>query len=356
MYSLQEEVTKKYVLDYLSQEEIFEFYIGKKVVIGQKYISPLRRDKHPTCGFKYSRTGTLFMKDFSGHFWGNCFDFVMQLYNLSFGEALEKIASDFQLLCLGSSREQRSRVMDEVMYRQKTKTKIEIKIRALSPSDYQYWGNFGIGSRTLELFKVMACECVFVNGRKIFDYEYHREAVYAYRLERGEYKIYFPERQTERFLCNTTLIQGYSQLPDTGNLLVITKSMKDVMLLREFKIYSISCNSESTPIPEDIIQSLKQRFSMVVSLYDFDYTGICGANFMKKHYGIPYVFFTNGRFGTTNYYQKDLTDFYKMFGRLELHDLIHISYAHIKNFYYTQLHSASGIEPKTKGNILPKGC
>lgn len=354
MYSLQEEVTKSFILNYLSQEEIFERYIGKKVVTGKLYLSPLRRDKKPTCGFKYTRSGILYLRDFSGHFWGSCFDLVMQMFNIGFGEALEKIAGDFNLTSGACDPKPRADLTEIAQDRIQIKTRIQIKIRVFQQNDYKYWNSFGISAKTLNLFNVYACECVFVNGNKIFDYEYTKELVYAYRMEREQYKIYFPQRKTSRFLCNTHILQGYNQLPENGNLLVITKSMKDVMLLREFKIYAISANSESTPIDKDIIHLLKQRFKMVVSLYDFDYTGICGANAMKRKYGIPYLFFTNGRFNTRNYYRKDLTDFYCMFGRMELEDLIHKAYAYLKNYYYTQLHSTGSTKPKTTGKVLPE--
>lgn len=351
MYTLQEEVTKDMILSHLSQEEIFGFYMGTKIVIGELYKSPLRNDRRPTCGFRYSKNGSgiLYMRDFSGHFWGSCFDMVMKMYGLSYGEALEKIAMDFRL----QERESvsYSKVLD-VSTTERKHTSIRIRIRPFQEFDLKYWAQFGISDKVLGLYNVYACECVFVNGRKVYDFEYHKELAFAYRMAKGEYKIYFPERREDRFLCNTLILQGYAQLPETGNLLVITKSMKDVMLFREFNIYAVSGTSESTPISDEVIEDLKRRFKMVVSLYDFDYTGVTGANKLKRDHGIPYLFFTNGRFGTRNYMQKDLTDFYKMFGRMELLDLIHKSYAHIKNYYYTKVHSAGSTESKTKGEVL----
>ena len=104
-------------------------------------------------------------------------------------------------------------------------------------------------------------------------------------------------------------LQGLSQLPDSGDTLVITKSLKDVMCLDIWGIPAIAPASESCVIPADIADNLNDRFARIYILYDFDRTGISFANKHRKLYGFMPLFFTNGKFDTFDYKAKDLSDF-----------------------------------------------
>ena len=76
-------LTKQYILEKISQVTIFSTYLNLSnhviqhcIDTGELICSPIREDVHPTCGFKYDNRGKLKFKDFSGHFWGDCFDVV----------------------------------------------------------------------------------------------------------------------------------------------------------------------------------------------------------------------------------------------------------------------------------------
>ena len=57
-------------------------------------------------------------------------------------------------------------------------------------------------------------------------------------------------------------------------------------------------------------------------MYDFDLTGIRGANKMKREFGIAPHFITNGRFNTPNYGGKDPTGLCKLVGKDRAVDII----------------------------------
>mgnify|MGYP000773108075 CR=1 FL=1 len=69
-------------------------------------------------------------------------------------------------------------------------------------------------------------------------------------------------------------IQGFKQLPKTGDILIITKSMKDVMCLYEMGIPAISPSSESTFIPDKALEQLKKRFKRIIIMFDRDEAGV----------------------------------------------------------------------------------
>ena len=85
--TVNEDIDKKFIFDRLSQEDIFERYLGIEVNFAGKVCSPLREDPHPTCTFKKLPSGTIMFKDWAGHFTGNCIDVVMNMYGLSYWEA-----------------------------------------------------------------------------------------------------------------------------------------------------------------------------------------------------------------------------------------------------------------------------
>jgi hypothetical protein len=109
-------------------------------------------------------------------------------------------------------------------------------------------------------------------------------------------------------------LQGLSQLPKSGDILVITKSLKDVMCLDIWGIPSIAPSSESCIIPAEVVKNLNDRFARIYILYDFDRTGISFANKHRKLYGFMPLFFTNGKFDTFDYKSKDFSDFIALNG------------------------------------------
>jgi len=288
------------ILEKISQEDIFEFYLNLKVDLKNMFCSPLRKDTNPTCGFKYLKCGTLQMTDFSGHFKGGCFDLVMYMFNLDFTRALQRVYMDMNYrIHTPIIKEAYTKA---VQY--KEKAVIQVKRLAMSPQDLSYWGQFGIGPEILKRFNVSAAGGVWVNGNRIYIYN-PRNPAYIYDFDDEEYKIYFPNQEERRFLGNTNRIQGLKQLPKTGNILVLTKSLKDVMVFALFRIPAISLQGEGMLPKEELIYDLQNRFKTIITLYDFDLTGIRTAHAIRRIYGIQPYFLTNGRFKSINYRAKD---------------------------------------------------
>ena len=100
--------------------------------------------------------------------------------------------------------------------------------------------------------------------------------MYAYKVY-NNFKIYKPlGDKFTKWRNNLTEydIQGYAQLPKKGNLLIITKSLKDVMVLHEMGYFAVSPSSESTFIPETVLNDLKKRFKHILLCFDRDVPGV----------------------------------------------------------------------------------
>ena len=117
--------------------------------------------------------------------------------------------------------------------------------------------------------------------------------MYAYKVF-DKFKIYRPlASKYTKWRTNLTNsdVQGLAELPkEGGNLLIITKSLKDVMCLHEMGFYAIAASSETTFIPEDIIKSLRSKWKHIVIIYDRDKTGMLESRKYSKQYKMDAIF------------------------------------------------------------------
>lgn len=348
MYQLKPDLTAEYILSQYSQEQIMEHYLGVPIKLRSRFLSPLRKDTNPTCGFFYTKEGSLIFKDFAGFFSGGCFKVVMHMYNCSFHEALEIIANDFGLV--DGVRVERKDYPHLITF-QRRETIIEIKRRPFTDEDREFWTQFGISKATLLHFHVPPLEAAWLNGKCIYSYR-KGDPAYAYDFGDGQYKIYFPKRKTNRFMCNCSIVQGYQVPRDLSDGVVITKSMKDVMVLHEFGITAFAPQSETVYPDDEWVAGLLQEAPVVVSLYDFDRAGVTMANYMRKRYGIEPLFFTDGRFGSKDYQAKDISDLVQRWGKDKVSQLVSLSYGAYRNGHRAGVHHPCEDEQPTEAHLL----
>ena len=320
MYNITPVITKEYIMDRLDQVQILEYYLGIRVQ-EKKVRSPLRKDNNPSCSFKANGKGVIYFKDWTQGFTGDWIKIIQYKYGLTYQHALEKCAEDFNLVKGKNSIQVIARKQERIKIEPK-ESNIEIKLRNWDVYDKQYWSQYGINRKTLNLYKVYPCEIVFYN-KKIIYTRTKNDLAYAYRFKESKYKIYIPKRNAFKWLSNFNSWQGLEQLSNSfQRLLVITKSMKDVMCLKQFNLDACAPASEVIEPDEKIMVDLLNRFYKVVSFMDFDLTGIKMANQLYKKYKIIPMFLTNGRFGTYDYGAKDISDFYQLNGYKKTESLI----------------------------------
>ena len=311
----EQEITKNYLLSKHSEEVYMEHYLGIPVKKGL-FRSPLRKDSNPTCSFYRNSKGELIFKDFSGDFYGNFINVVMRMFNLSYYSAMNKIAADFNL-----TNDTVSAVKQEIVeppkFESSGPSKIQVETQPFTAAELNWWKDFGITPEILKKYKVFSCEHIFLND-SIIGESSSKCPIYGYygnKMNKLElWRIYYPfnRKRGIRFLTNwpAKKIQGFEQLPDTGNLLVITKSMKDVMCLSSLGINAIAPNSENLFISDSVLEQLKQRFKIIIVLYDNDLAGLDNMREIKeKHPDLIYSWIPR------KYNAKDISDFYKKYGK-----------------------------------------
>ncbi|MFW6226094.1 MAG: toprim domain-containing protein [bacterium] len=289
-------ITRERLLSEVSDENIFRYYISN-LEIGKIMKSPLRKEQNPSFGVFYaSKYNQLFYKDFKlGS--GDCIKFVGELYNISYNKAISQIAKDFnseEKYKLDEDIKKTTVIGEYVKSSKKTYKKnpkiINITVRDWLKHDLEFWEKFGISKHTLIAYNVFPIKFLFINNN-IFPVADH---AYAYQEEKDDkvtYKIYQPY-SIYKWISNhnKTVHQGYTQLPETGDLLIITKSLKDVMSLCEvMQIPSIGIQNESVLTKNSVIEEYKKRFKKVICLFDNDNAGITLAFRYYNTYGLPFI-------------------------------------------------------------------
>lgn len=318
-FSFEPKVTREFLLSNNNEETYMSYYLGIPVSKGL-FCSPLRQDRHTTCSFFRGKSGRLYFKDFAT---GECLAFenvVMKLYNCSYHKALNIIAKDFGLI-KGTNPETKPIIKQKRFINDK-QTFIQIEQKDFSEEELKWWLQYGITKSILNKYRVFSCKTVFLNG-SVFSQSTPKCPSYGYYFGKKEHveqwKIYYPKRTDYRFIGNisTKTIQGYRQLPKSGKLLVITKSLKDCACLYSMGISAVAPQSETQFISDTILEDLKQRFEKIVLLFDLDETGIKFSKKIKKEY--PFIKVT---LLPRTKRCKDISDYYKKYGREETLNMI----------------------------------
>lgn len=322
MYNLDitPKITKELLLSKYSQETFFEHYLGVPVKKGL-FCSPqiVRIDHKPTCSFYKTSRGVLKYKDFAGP----TFDFVgcvMHIFQCSYYKALRIIANDFGFIEVDIDKNPPKIQYTGYQMEETSRAIIQVEIKKFSKKELEWWEGFGISLRTLEKFKVYSIQSVFLNG-VYFTTSSESCPIYGYyggKNSNGDelWRLYMPTKKNYRFLTNwnSTMIQGSKQMPKSGEFIVITKSLKDVMSLYEFGIPAIAPNSENLFLTESQYERIHERFPEIYLLYDRDLPGVRAANKIRKEFPdikvvlIPKV--------------KDFSDYVKKYGLLKTFNLV----------------------------------
>ena len=300
-------ITLDDILSKVTEYDIYSRYIGH-FKIGLIYNSPFRKDKNPSFGIFYSKkSGRLLFKD---HGTGECGDVIkfVSLYTgiTNYNDILNRIVKDLNITnntVLKASKE----------YKIPTETVIGVVRQDWTDIDKQYWSQFGITTDTLKKFNVSSIKYYLCNGIVKAIYK-DTNPMYAYKVY-NHFKIYRPlaDKYTKwRNNLQEYDIQGFQQLPKKGDLLIITKSLKDVMCLYEMGYTAISPASESTFIPDKVLDMLKSNFKRILICFDRDASGVKNMRKISLKTGL------NGFLVHKKYKSKDISDAVKNNGFEEI--------------------------------------
>jgi hypothetical protein len=260
-------LSKEEILARITEEDIFRRYCPNFVKVGKKFCSPLRQDRHPDVMIFQGDKGLIYVDySYRSHVF-DCIGYVMHLYSSTFMEALKIIDQDFKLGLTFGKLSPRSQHLIKVQ-RPVERAVIRIKRRDWKLRDKWYWESYGIDKKVLERFHVVPISHYWINGHR-----YHAPSLcYAYTEYSPRFKIYSPHESEFKWFSNTvsTDIQGLSSLPGTGNRVLLTSSLKDVMVLNVSGTEAVAFQSESQMPPPQFMNWLRRRYRDIEVFYDND--------------------------------------------------------------------------------------
>ena len=260
MFKIPEKISVEYILSKVSQEEIFERY-GVPVV-SHKFISPIRESKSETCSFFY-KDGILYIHDFARETI-NCFHLVKEKFQCSFFEALLIIANDFGLQ---TTNIERKPLVKEYSIETKEKVSYQICRKNFTKKELEFWSVKDWEANQLQLnqFEIYSISDLFINENH---YKGNLENVFAYRLSKKDFQIYFPESKdrSKRFRTSCSIGIFGKQYLRKDNPIIICKSYKDFFYTQISGFNSVCVIRENYKFTQEEITSLK-RFSEDIFIY-----------------------------------------------------------------------------------------
>lgn len=274
-YECDTKVLKKVILSKFSEEDIFRHYLGN-FKVGRPFSSPFRTDKIPSFAIFISNiSNKMLYREIVFKENGDVFEFVKRLYSLkSFKTSLLKICVDMgisnitgldrlEAIDLGNIKANNAKRVD---------IRIGVKYRNWNLDDQWFWSQYHIPSSMLDFYEVQPTSHIFYN-----DYAIKSEKhAYAFKESKDgfvTFKIYQPFSDGYKWHSNhnSSIWQGWEQLDATGDVLIITSSLKDSMCIRATTgINSVSLQGEANNAKSSVVNDLKKRFKKVFVLYDND--------------------------------------------------------------------------------------
>jgi len=308
------QITKEEILKYITELQILERYCSNYKSLDSSFKSEFYSDKNGSCRIQISASGIPYYKDYGNGDYFLAFDYVSRKFGTTYHETCNVIANDFGLKRTNLNVTPQLLLVNDAPKPVKKKSNIKVIVKPFSLIDYEYWMQYGISLQTLQFFNVKACSHVYLNkGDKHYVFEYRNSnPLYSYRFYKNEteyLKIYNPYSATKegKWLTNvgSDCLQGYDQLPESGDILFITKSLKDVMVFYEMGYSAVGLQAETNKLSKKSWDELSKRFKRVILVLDRDDQGYTSTGDFLLEYDVEFFFIDK---------TKDISDYSKDYG------------------------------------------
>lgn len=280
-------LTANYILSKIEDSQIFFYYFGR-FQIGKAYCSAFTKDKKPSTTFYINNRGKIIYYDFrTGQTW-DCFAFVQELFHVPFNKALDIIAEDFGLIDKKTTKVsprifQLSQELDKEV--KDKNTLIQFIPEKWNESNLRFWRYYDITRDELVSENVYPIKKLFLNRSELPNYHsYPRYALTERTDNRILVKVYSPTDPKMKWLSSIPLDMpfGLNDLPYESNVVFITKSKKDQIVLKKIFTDVIATQNESTAsLSAEVRDLLKRRYDKRVIVFDNDEFGTANAEKLR---------------------------------------------------------------------------
>lgn len=282
--------------------------------------SPLRNDRNASMSIYSTDDGHILFKDFGTNERGDIYTLLERMYNMSYVEVLDMIASDIGKGGVSTARRHKRHFT-------KARTDIQVRTRQWLDYDLEFWGSFGITKEWLEFGDVHPVSHIIITKGSDTNVIVADRLAYAY-VERKDgkvsLKIYQPMSKRLKWLSKSdhTVWDLWTRLPRNGDIVFVTSSRKDALCLwANTGIPATSMQGEGYMPKRSVIDELKGRFGRVIVFFDNDFSS-------DENHGHQYALNLCREFGLemveipSEYKSKDPSDLFKNVGSAEFRRVI----------------------------------
>ena len=268
---------------------IYSFFIGEDVLLGCLINSPLRTDTNPTFSLFYPTRvaprwpGQIIFKDFVGPS-GNVFRFVQLFASYHYNKHLDSLGDICEYITEAMKIGTIARTKVEYVPIQLYKADYGFQSMPYTERHIEFWNDLGAAPGVLQLYDVRAAKYLLDGTRIVKDLE--KLTVFSYVIY-DKFKLYNPSGEGfQKFFnqCPADYVQGYQQCRGTWEKLVITKAMKDIIVMQSHVdkwVDIIAPHGEGYYFSDLWIAWILQYHSIVI-IFDYDLAGVKGVNKLKK--------------------------------------------------------------------------
>lgn len=308
---------ERFVLSKMSEGSIFSQYFGS-FEFKKGYRSVFRKDSDPSTGFYINRTGRIIYNDLKTGEKLNCFAFVAKKYGISYGQALRKVAEDFGLIYSDKMVVFDKTQVYEIDEKVNQETQIQIQPSHWTKAHLNYWKQYGILEPSKDIIPVAK---LWLNGKFIPTKEIR--FAFVIQWENKVYmKIYSPSSKNMKWLSNIPLYIpfGFLDLPKMSDTVYITKSRKDMEVLKTIFTDVIATQNESeSALSESVQKYLLDNYKNRIIIWDNDDVGVENC---KKFNDKGFGYFNIPREDYEMFGIKDCSDYVSYYGLEELKKLL----------------------------------
>jgi hypothetical protein len=320
-------LNKENIYKRITSYDIFKKYCPEFTEIGRKFKA--RQESRPSTLIDYYK-GDLLYKDFGESGSYRAINYVAKVFNTNYIGALQIINRDFDL-GLGTGdvspiNKKAVKFFNSLKEKQLkiSPTKILIKNREYNYNDLTYWGQYYWTKEMLKSVDIVPISHFWITKEEKTTQFKASQYTYSYNYYWHEdifrRKIYQPFNTNSKFVSNVdfSIVQGYKRLNKYGDILIITSSLKDCGPFWRMGYDAIAPNSETSFLPEQFVEKVKNRFKRIIIWFDNDWEksnnqGIINAKKFSEKYGFEYMY-------NPDNYPKDPSDFVKEFSLNEFYN------------------------------------
>lgn len=296
---LKRNITLDYILSKVSAYDIYAYYMPWPFKLNKNCLSPFKSENYPSFIIG-NKLGKITHKAFNGSESGDCVDFVGQMFRLNHVESLEKIAEDFGLKDVTTTRYERIIASIEkpiIEEYEEEPLHFLAKAKAFTQQHIDYLAEGFLEPKDLNISedtKAYALQEWYVNKQR--QSMKYNEVAFFYNLknERGDWiKIYRPfVDKLSKWRTNIpfTEMHGVSNIKNC-KISIIAKSVKDAAFLKKY-ISSCVCVVQAediSAISEENIKIITESSERVFLSFDNDEKGVRASKEITEKTGWSYI-------------------------------------------------------------------